>query len=108
MHVMNQLDAYAATALSCKFLPYRCLTRLVAGYRGDPTFWLRCSFGYLQGSESPGLRETVCMTNQTTNQQQRFQHREDYKVQKLVERVEAKLALRGRANREAVQASPRN
>ena len=48
------------------------------------------------------------MTNQTTNQQQCFQHRDDYKVQKLVERIEAKLALRAKANREAVQASPRN
>ena len=51
-----------------------------------------------------GLWETACMTNQ----QQCFQHREDYKVQKLVERIEAKLALRAKANREAVPASPRN
>ena len=56
----------------------------------------------------PGLWETACMTNQTTNQQQCFQHREDYKVHKLVERIEVKLALLAKANREAVQASPRN
>jgi hypothetical protein len=35
------------------------------------------------------------MTDHQTNQQQRSQHREDYKVQKLVERIETKLALQG-------------
>jgi hypothetical protein len=43
------------------------------------------------------------MTNQQTNQQQR-PHREDYKVQKLVERIEMKLALQAKAARE--QAAP--
>src|ERR1700732_143773 len=41
--VMNRLDAYTATASSCRFLPYYCLPTLVAGYRGDPTLWLWCS-----------------------------------------------------------------
>jgi hypothetical protein len=44
------------------------------------------------------------MTNQQTNQQQRPQHREDYKVKKLAERIEAKLALQAKAARE--QAAP--
>jgi hypothetical protein len=41
------------------------------------------------------------MTNQQTNQPLRPQHREDYKVKKLVERIETKLALQAKAAREA-------
>jgi len=52
------------------------------------------------------------MTNQTTNQsanpRQRSQQREDYKVQKLIERIEAKLALQAKAIRETNQASLKN
>jgi hypothetical protein len=44
------------------------------------------------------------MTNQQANQQLRPQHREDYKVQKLVERIETKLALQAKTVRE--QAAP--
>jgi len=45
------------------------------------------------------------MTNQQTNQQQRPQHREDYKVQKLIKRIETKLALQAKAIREGSQNS---
>jgi cytochrome c-type biogenesis protein CcmH/NrfG len=55
-----------------------------------------------------GLWQTVGMTDQPTNQQQRPQHREDCKVQKLVERIEMKLALQAKAIREASQASSKN
>jgi hypothetical protein len=44
------------------------------------------------------------MTNQQSSQQQRPQHREDYKVQKLVERVQAKLTLQAKVVRD--QATP--
>jgi hypothetical protein len=47
------------------------------------------------------------MTNQS-NQQQLPQHREDYKVQKLVQRIETKLALQAKAIREANQTSLKN
>jgi len=43
------------------------------------------------------------MTNQP--KQQLPQHREDYKVQKLVKRIETKLALQAKAIREASHAS---
>jgi hypothetical protein len=43
------------------------------------------------------------MTNQQTSQLPRT-HREDYKIQKLVERIETKLALQAKATREANQA----
>jgi hypothetical protein len=46
------------------------------------------------------------MTSQP-NQQQR-PHREDYKLQKLVERIETKLALQAKAIREASQTSLKN
>jgi hypothetical protein len=48
------------------------------------------------------------MTNQPTSQQQRPQNREDYKVQKLVELIEKKLALQAKANREVSQATSSN
>jgi hypothetical protein len=48
------------------------------------------------------LWETVAMTNQQT--QQRPQRREDYKVQKLVEHIERKLALKTKDAREVNQA----
>jgi hypothetical protein len=47
------------------------------------------------------------MTNQQANQQ-RPQHREDYKIQKLVDRIESKLALQAKALREANQESSKN
>jgi hypothetical protein len=47
------------------------------------------------------------MTSQP-NQHTNRPHREDYKVQKLVERIEAKLALQAKAIREASQASSKN
>jgi len=47
------------------------------------------------------------MTNQS-NQQQLPQQREDYKVQKLVQRIETKLALQAKAIREANQTSLKN
>jgi hypothetical protein len=47
------------------------------------------------------------MTNQPNEQQRSHLHREDYKVQKLVERVEAKLAFQAKTTREA-QASLKN
>ena len=48
------------------------------------------------------------MTNQTNQPPQPQQHREDYKVQKLVERIEAKIALQAKAVREAGQANLKN
>jgi hypothetical protein len=48
------------------------------------------------------------MTNQTTIQQLFPQHREDYKVQKLIVRIETKLALQAKAIREANQAGSKN
>jgi hypothetical protein len=45
--------------------------------------------------------QTVSMTNQPNEQQRSHLHREDYKVQKLVERVEAKLAFQAKTTREA-------
>jgi hypothetical protein len=48
-----------------------------------------------------GLWQTVGMTNQ----QQCPQRREDYKVQKLVKRIETKLALQAKAILEASQTS---
>jgi hypothetical protein len=48
------------------------------------------------------------MTHPQTNKQQRPQLREDYKVQRLMERVEIKLALQEKAIREASQASSNN
>ena len=44
------------------------------------------------------------MTNQA-DQQRLPQYREDHKIQKLVERIEMKLALQAKAIREASQAS---
>jgi hypothetical protein len=46
--------------------------------------------------------------NQPTTQQQRPHYREDQKVQKLVQRIEAKLALQAKAIREANQESAKN
>jgi hypothetical protein len=48
------------------------------------------------------------MTNQHTNQQQRPRHHEDYKVQRLIERIETKLAEQAKTVREAKQASSKN
>jgi len=45
----------------------------------------------------PGLWQTMSMTTQQANQPQRLQHREDYKIQKLVQRLEKKLALNAKA-----------
>jgi hypothetical protein len=55
-----------------------------------------------------GLWQTVGMTSQQTNEQKCPLHREDHKVQKLVERIEAKLALQAKAEREASQAQSKN
>jgi hypothetical protein len=49
--------------------------------------------------------QTVGMTNQQSNQQPRPQHREDYKVQALIARIEKKIALQAKAARKANQAS---
>jgi hypothetical protein len=48
------------------------------------------------------------MTSQQTKEQLLPQHREDHKVQKLVERIEAKLALQAKAALEANRASAKN
>jgi len=48
------------------------------------------------------------MTNQRTDQQQPSRHREDYKVQKLIQRIETKLALQAKATREAKQGNSKN
>jgi len=48
------------------------------------------------------------MTNQQTNQEQRPRHREDHKVQKLIERIEVKLALQAKAIREGNQPRLKN
>jgi len=48
------------------------------------------------------------MANRQTKEQLRPRHREDHKVQKLVERIETKLALQEKAVREANQASSKN
>jgi cytochrome c-type biogenesis protein CcmH/NrfG len=55
-----------------------------------------------------GLWQTVRMTNQHASQQQRPQHREDYKVQKLIQRIETKMTLQAKANREAKQGNSKN
>jgi hypothetical protein len=47
------------------------------------------------------------MISQPTKQQQLPKHREDYKVQKLVERIETKLALQAKSL-SASQASLKN
>jgi len=46
------------------------------------------------------------MTNQQTKQ--RPPCREDYKVEKLMKRIETKLALKAKAAREASQANSKN
>jgi deoxyhypusine synthase len=46
--------------------------------------------------------------NQPMTQQQRPQYREDQKVQKLVQRIESKLALQAKSIREASQESAKN
>ena len=54
---------------------------------------------------------TVCAVWQTvgmTNQQTNHPHREDYKVQTLVDSIESKLALQAKAIREASQESSKN
>jgi hypothetical protein len=48
------------------------------------------------------------MTNQQTNQPQRPQHREEHKIQKLMDRIETKLALQAKALREAKQGNSKN
>jgi hypothetical protein len=48
------------------------------------------------------------MANQQPNQQHRPQLREDYKVQKLIERIERKLMLHAKAAREVNQSSSKN
>jgi hypothetical protein len=48
------------------------------------------------------------MTTQDKIQPQRPQHREDDKVQKLLQRIETTLALQAKAIREASQASSKN
>lgn len=48
------------------------------------------------------------MTNQQEVPQQRPQHREDYKVEKLIKRIELKQALRAKAIHEASQATSKN
>jgi deoxyhypusine synthase len=55
-------------------------------------------------AKPPVLWKTVRMTNQ----QRTPQYREDHKVQKLIERIETKLALQAKAVREATQASAKN
>jgi hypothetical protein len=47
------------------------------------------------------LWQTVAMTNQQTSQPIHPQHREDYKVEKLMKRIEAKMALQAKAVRES-------
>jgi hypothetical protein len=51
--------------------------------------------------------QTVNMTSQPNPQTNR-PHREDYEVQKLIERIEAKLALQAKTTREAIQISLKN
>lgn len=48
------------------------------------------------------------MTSQQTDQQQRPQHHEDRKVQKLVERIEVKLALQAKATPKGKHAPSNN
>jgi hypothetical protein len=75
---------------------------------GFGAFWVLSEpiAGSSQGIRCCGkLRD---MTNQQTNQRPRFQHREDYKVQKLVERVEKKIALQAKGTRQASQLISKN
>jgi len=65
-------------------------------------------FEFPQVAKMPSLWQTLRMTNQQTNQQQPSRLREDHKVQKLIERIETKLALQAKAVREASQASSKN
>jgi hypothetical protein len=48
------------------------------------------------------------MTTQINHTNQQRPRREDYKVQKLVDRIETKLALQAKAIREASQTSSKN
>jgi hypothetical protein len=48
------------------------------------------------------------MTTQTNQTNQQRPRREDYKVQKLVDRIERKLALQAKAIGEASQTSSKN
>jgi len=48
------------------------------------------------------------MANEQPNQQPRPQFREDYKVQKLIERIEKKLILQSKAAREVSQSGSKN
>ena len=53
--------------------------------------------------------DTVCMTNQQAKTQQLCpQHREDYKIQILTQRIETKLALQEKAIREAKRTTSKN
>jgi len=55
-----------------------------------------------------GLWQTLDMTAQQTNAQQRPQYREDLKVEKLAERLDKKLALQAKAIREANQTNSKH
>jgi ribosomal protein L29 len=48
------------------------------------------------------------MRSQQATQQQRPQPHEDRKVQKLIERIETKLTLQAKAEREATQGQSKN
>jgi len=52
--------------------------------------------------------QTVGMTTETNQTNQKRPRREDYKVQKLVDRIETQLALQAKAVREASQTSSKN
>ena len=73
-----------------------------------PTFASRAAtasqFEYPEAGQATRTVADWGMTNQQTNLKQRPQHREDYKVEKLVERVQAKLTLQEKVVRD--QATP--
>jgi hypothetical protein len=50
----------------------------------------------------------MSMTTQTNQTNRQCPRREDYKVQKLVDRIETKLALQAKAEREASQTTSKN
>jgi hypothetical protein len=62
-----------------------------------PLFTQTCAFRVVNVTD---LWQTVAMTTQETKKVT-SQHREDYKVEKLMRRIETKMALQAKAVREA-------
>jgi len=77
---------------------------LLKGYE----FPVVVQFEFPQIAKMPDPVPELGMTTQHTNQQQPSRPREDHKVQKLIERIETKLALQAKAIREAKRGNSKN